>query len=122
MSDTADRITIVNFWGTSCGHCLEEMPKLAELQERYGKDGLVVLSICADEDDLEVISKVAAQVAPEHQVYADDSGLVTQKYSVGALPTFVIIDRQQKVIASRSGVIDWLSDEVQQALRDLLRR
>lgn len=32
-------------WATWCGPCVKEIPDFNKLQEKYGKDGLVVLSI-----------------------------------------------------------------------------
>lgn len=121
LANATDDLIIINFWGTACRHCLEEMPGLVELENLYRDDGLRVLSVCADEDDLDVISKIANQIVPGYVVYKDDSGLMTQKYSVGALPTFVIIDGGQNVIARRSGAIDWSSQPARQAVHLLTR-
>lgn len=122
MSDAKNRITLIHFWSTTSNDCLKEMPKLAQLQNKYRKDGLLVLSICTDDDDLDTLAEIAEQIVPDHLVYADDSGLVTHKYSVGSSPTFVIIDGQHNLIARHSGIIDWSSPEVRQTVEQLLRQ
>jgi thiol-disulfide isomerase/thioredoxin len=32
------KIVMINFWSTSCGPCLEEIPQLNKLKEKYDKD------------------------------------------------------------------------------------
>ena len=43
------KVVLVNFWATWCAPCVAELPALAQLQKRYGKRGLTVLLVSADE-------------------------------------------------------------------------
>ncbi len=45
LSEYKGKVVIVNMWATWCGPCLKEIPDFNKLQEKFGKDGLVVLSI-----------------------------------------------------------------------------
>jgi thiol-disulfide isomerase/thioredoxin len=40
---------LVNFWATWCVPCCEEFPSLVTLQNRYRKEGLVVIAVSVDE-------------------------------------------------------------------------
>ncbi|HEV2149780.1 MAG TPA: TlpA disulfide reductase family protein [Longimicrobiaceae bacterium] len=46
------RVVLVNAWAIWCPPCIEEMPALKRLQDRYGAEGLVVLGLHAGTDDL----------------------------------------------------------------------
>ena len=43
-TDALGKVLIINFWYTTCGVCVEEMPDLEELNETY-KDDIVVIAI-----------------------------------------------------------------------------
>jgi thiol-disulfide isomerase/thioredoxin len=43
------KVVLVNFWATWCAPCVAELPGLAQLQKQYGKRGVTVLLVSADE-------------------------------------------------------------------------
>jgi cytochrome c biogenesis protein CcmG, thiol:disulfide interchange protein DsbE len=45
LADFAGDVILINFWATWCPPCLEELPALNRLQERYRSQGLTVLTI-----------------------------------------------------------------------------
>ncbi len=45
LSDQHGRVVILTFWATWCGPCRQELPNLEGIQERVGKDQLVVLAV-----------------------------------------------------------------------------
>ncbi|MEI9413136.1 TlpA disulfide reductase family protein, partial [Mesorhizobium salmacidum] len=44
------KLYIIEFWATWCGPCVEAMPHLAELQEKYKDRGLEVVGVASSED------------------------------------------------------------------------
>jgi len=45
LSEYRGKVVLLNWWATWCAPCLEELPALNTLQERYADEGLVVLTI-----------------------------------------------------------------------------
>jgi thiol-disulfide isomerase/thioredoxin len=45
LNDYKGKVVILNLWATWCPPCLEELPELNRLQEKYRSDGLVVVTI-----------------------------------------------------------------------------
>jgi thiol-disulfide isomerase/thioredoxin len=56
MSDLRGKVVLLDFWGWWCGACVVRMPRLFELHDKYGDDGLVVIGIHVDGEDSEVDS------------------------------------------------------------------
>ena len=43
------QVVLLDFWATWCPPCLESIPTLIELQEKYGEQGFVVLGVSLDD-------------------------------------------------------------------------
>lgn len=43
------KVVVVNFWATWCAPCVAELPAFAQLQKQYGKRGVTILLVSADE-------------------------------------------------------------------------
>lgn len=46
-----DKVYLLEFWGTWCGPCIENIPHLSELQKKYSSVGLVVIGVATHEFD-----------------------------------------------------------------------
>jgi thiol-disulfide isomerase/thioredoxin len=140
LADLRGKCVLLDFWMISCPPCLQEMPSLFELQDRYRQDGLVVVSVHVDTssdgqaDTVEKLDGFLAKVkdrlwkgkdipfsvalAKHREVrYGTDVHekapcKVAADYGVTFYPTHVLIDRQGRIAADN---ID-LSSEVGKAL------
>lgn len=43
------KVVVVDFWSTTCLPCIKEFPHLVEMHNKYGKDGLVAVSVSLDD-------------------------------------------------------------------------
>lgn len=125
-------ITMINFWATFCGPCIDEMPNLAEIYNERKDSGLNIVGIVLDaqNSDLTVQKKkvdealgIIKETEADYEHLLLSSDIVTemiQVYSIQNIPTTVFVDNKGKVISepyvgSRSksewkNIIDSVSD------------
>jgi mono/diheme cytochrome c family protein len=103
------RPVLVMFWGTSCAHCLDEMPGVAGFVDRLRTRGvdLDVMAVCADTTEASVVRDVAGSDRGGPSLYVDTTGTARLHYDVQGLPTFVLIDGSGRLVARAEGARDW---------------
>ena len=96
-------LTVVNIWGTSCVGCVEEMPELAQMAEKYaGK--VQFLGIVSDVDGLddtqylELAKKITEKAGVKYTNLVVNDDLEELMSKVVALPTTVLVDSSGNVI------------------------
>ncbi len=96
------KVVLVNFWATWCIPCLQELPELDLLQERYADRGLIVLAVSMDEPDkLEdrvrpfLVKRAPGLVSYLASAEGDSAEFVAalDPEWPGALPTTMFFDR-----------------------------
>ena len=97
------KVVVVNFWATWCIPCLQELPELDLLQERYAERGLVVLAVSMDDPEKleDRVRPFFAKRAPGLVSYLASAGEDDSVEFVtaldpewpGALPTTMFYDR-----------------------------
>ncbi len=105
LSSFKGKVILLNFWATWCGPCKAEIPGFVELQDQYGKDGLVVVGYSVDDD------------APKAKAYADQFKMnypillglgredVQDAYGpIWGIPASFIISRDGRVCQKHLGI------------------
>ena len=102
-----DRATFVDFFGTWCDPCIEQMPALAAAEDRVDDDVLFV-SVTTEDVGGSVSEETVADWWRENDgdwlVAADVTAELAAKLDVGAYPTAVAIDAEGRVQWSESGI------------------
>ena len=115
LNDIKGKVVIVDFWATWCGPCLQSIPELVDLQDKYKAKGLVVVGISVDDDKVSKGELVAFKekmrinyqiLRANNKVYEDYFG----RTSGFSIPTLLVIDREGKVrdrlVGFRPGVVE----------------
>jgi thiol-disulfide isomerase/thioredoxin len=112
LSDLKGQAVVLDFWATWCGPCALQAPILDRIARRHQKRGLVVLGVNVD-DPPEVAKAFASQKGLSYPIVADDARAGSMHYGVDKLPSLIVINKEGKVIAYLTGIIDEASlDEV----------
>jgi len=110
-------VVLLNFWTTSCGVCLSEIPTLSSLQDSYASQGLRVVGVAVD-DNVDSIRKVAEQRHVNYTVASGDNQMEEQ-FGADGFPVTLVIGRDGRIYSRHSGAVsrEAIESEVAQLLR-----
>jgi len=96
------KVVVVDFWATWCQTCVQELPAFTALQEKYGKEGLVVIGIALDELGAQSVKPFIRQHGINFTVLAGDTSVQLAFGGLDGLPTTFIFDRDGKLVSKHS--------------------
>lgn len=105
LAETADKLTVLNFWATWCGPCRAEMADLQAIQVDYG-DSIHIIGINAGETLSDIMTWVQ-DLSLTFDIGIDRNGLVSETYQVRGLPTTVIISPAGQIVTIYYGPISY---------------
>ena len=98
-ADLKGRVTLVNFWATSCVTCVGEMPKVIATYDKYHAKGFDTLAVAMSYDPPSyVVNFVETRKLP-FQVAIDNTGAVAQSWGqVQLTPTTYIVNKRGDIV------------------------
>jgi peroxiredoxin len=121
LSSYRGKVVLLNFWSTTCGPCLEEIPSLIELQREFKSQGLVVLGIALD-PSAKPVHELVAKLKVEYTNLMDiNNDVYFDVYGLFGQPISLIIDRNGVVREKVLGGIDWTSPQVKSKIQLYLK-
>jgi thiol-disulfide isomerase/thioredoxin len=102
LADLKGRVVLLDFWATWCGPCKMAMPGVQKLSEKYKDQAVSVFGVDTFEGG------APAKAAEKARKYMDSKkytyGLLfagdklAKTYGISGIPTFVLIDKDGKII------------------------
>lgn len=107
MSQLKGKVVLVDFWTYSCINCVRTLPYVTSWDQKYRKDGLVIVGVHSPEFEFEKkLSNVKMAVKEHHIQYpvALDNNLDTfTNFNNQAWPAHYLIDRSGNVVYTHFG-------------------
>lgn len=102
VSDYAGKVVVLNLWGQWCGPCRTESPELEKLYQQGQASGVQVLGYDVKEPDRSAPQDFVRDRGLTYPSIYDPSGrelLKLHGYPLNAVPSTIVIDKQQRVAA-----------------------
>ena len=109
-ADLEGKVVYMNFWGTWCPICVEELDEIQKLYDTYrDSEEVAILTFVWPNSSKETDNQGIQQFLDEHgydfPVLFDESGELFYRYGITAYPTTFFIDKKQRVYGYVSGKI-----------------
>jgi thiol-disulfide isomerase/thioredoxin len=116
-----EKAILLDFWSIYCGPCVEEMPTLIELYDKYNDMGLEVFGISLDSRfNARRLGKFVDSYKRDipYPIIHDAQSEIRGLYGVSTLPTAILVDKNGKVHLFFMGFAE---DELEAAVRQVLQ-
>lgn len=104
LSDLRGKLLFIDIWGTWCAPCIEEIPYLNKLQERYKNNkNVLIMSIACDKESarpkwLAFLKSHKEMNWAQYQVTTEGDKILDDVYHTFGIPRFMIIDKKGIII------------------------
>lgn len=96
---------LLDFWASWCGSCSDAIPVIKELIQKYANTGLSIIGVnCWEEDIQDALDTIESESIIWPVIMASDDEV--DKFGVSAIPTFILISPEGKMLERCVGTDD----------------
>jgi peroxiredoxin len=102
LSELKGKVVYLDFWGTWCKPCMQEMPAGADLKKKFeGRDvAFVYISVSDDVEKWQQVLAAQHLASPNSiHLHSPDGGDVPGRYQVVQYPTYWLIGRDGRIVS-----------------------
>ena len=106
-ADLRGKVTLVNFWATTCVSCVKEMPALVATYNKYQAQGFETVAVAMEYDPPAWVLSFAQTRQLPFKVALDNTGEIAKAWGdVKLTPTTYLVDRQGRIVKRYLGEPD----------------
>ena len=106
--DLRGKVTLVNFWATSCVTCVAEMPRVISTYNKFKDRGFETIAVAMEYDPPNYVKNYAERNKLPFKVALDARGDLAKIFGdVSMTPTTFIVDKKGRIIKSYLGEPDF---------------
>ena len=121
LSDYRGHIVYVDFWASWCQPCRKSFTWMNKMQSLYGSEGLKIIAINLDEER-DKAEQFLQKIPANFDIAYDPQGMAAEAYSVQAMPSSYLIDKQGRLIHANKGFRGNDEDELEAKIRHHIRQ
>ncbi len=120
LSEYRGQVVMLNFWASWCAPCRQEMPLLEDLYKKYKRLGFIILGVNVERDSSKA-SSLLKSIKVSFPILFDNENKISKLYTVTAMPTTIIIDRDGNMRYLHKGYKPGYELAYQKQIKALLR-
>ena len=104
LADFKGKYVYIDVWSTTCGGCIQQIPHLKKLEEEFEDKNIIFLGVSLDNNNEKWENMVIDKGLKGIQIRAAEGwkSQFAKDYKIWGIPTFILIDRDQKFIDARA--------------------
>jgi peroxiredoxin len=102
LSDYAGKPVVINFWGSFCPPCVEEMPEFEQQYNKWKDRGLTILAINLSEDTL-TVNNFVRQFNLTYPILRDVDRKTERSYGLRSYPTTFFVKADGTIMEIKVG-------------------
>ena len=107
-ADLKGKVTLVNFWATSCVTCVAEMPKLIATYNKYHAQGYDTLAVAMSYDPPSYVVNYTETRQLPFKVAIDNTGAAARAWgNVQLTPTTFLVNKRGQIVKQYVGEPDF---------------
>ena len=107
-ADLKGKVTLVNFWATSCTTCVAEMPKIIATYDKYKDQGFDTVAVAMRYDPPAYVVNFAETRKLPFKVAIDNTGAVARAWGeVKLTPTTYLLNKRGEIVKRYVGEPDF---------------
>jgi len=107
-ADFKGKVTLVNFWATSCVTCVAEMPKIVATHDKYQARGYDTLAVAMKYDPPSYVVNYTETRKLPFKVAIDNTGAVAKAWGdVQLTPTTFVVNKRGEIVKQYVGEPDF---------------
>ncbi|MBS7809221.1 TlpA disulfide reductase family protein [Variovorax sp. PCZ-1] len=102
------KVTLVNFWATSCVTCVAEMPEIISTHNKFAAQGYDTVAVAMSYDPPAFVVNFAQSRALPFKVAIDNTGAVAKAWGdVKLTPTTYLVNKKGEIVKRYVGKPDF---------------
>ena len=97
LSDYRGSPVVLIFMSGHCSHCLDTLPILAELKDKYKSQGLVILPVYINSGSVQDVKTWSERLSLNFPLLVSRTRDISRVYGSQMVPSFFLIDRKGRI-------------------------
>jgi len=98
LADFKGKVIYIDLWASWCAPCREEIPNFKKLKDKFKDNDQIAFMGIAVSDGEKEWRKALAEEKPDWLQLYDTNGAVAKAYVAAAIPKYILIDKDGKVV------------------------
>lgn len=119
LSEYRGKVVLLDFWGFWCGPCVQQLPHVREITDRFAEEPFATIGVNTDTDVKGFSAKAKARdIRWRNALTGGSNNAISRRYQVAGYPTVLVIDHEGVIRRRYLGPPP--HGELEKAIRELI--